>query len=279
MSNKNIIQKCANHADRVEEILKPLSNIYGIDNLFYAELLPKHEKAMFISNKYSTVEKLMNIGHFSEQHNKFISEISITSGCHKFIWPQDPSNLDEVGTMLKDTGIKSGMSFIYSTGDTIKNIGFASTNYSDELLNMFVNKNELFHHFIKYFENEAKDILQDSTQLLMDFKSASENSLSNLQNNKLKECVNSMEIKKLYITNREGENITYLTRREYECLFLLCKGNSMKQIAHILKLSPRTVEEYLITCKTKFGVYNKFELVNRALLMEIDKLAIINEDQ
>jgi DNA-binding CsgD family transcriptional regulator len=277
MSNDDIIHKCANHAEKVEEILKPLSSIYGIDNLFYAELFPDQEKAVFISNKISTVEKLMHIGHFSEQHNKFISEISISSGCHKFVWPQDPSNLDEVGTMLKDTGIKAGISFIYRSGNSIKNIGFASSNYSDELLNIFVNKNDLFHHFIKYFENEAKDILQDSAQLLMNFKSAHESIKSDLDINRLKECINSMEIKKLYIQQEGSANLTYLTRREYECLFLLCKGRSTKQIAQILRLSPRTVEDYLITCKSKLGVYNKFELINRAFQMELDKIVVIND--
>ena len=252
-----------------------MSSTFGIDNFFYTDLYPNQDKAGFASNQPSTIEKLIQIGHFSEQHNNFLSEITANNS-HKFIWPQD--SLDEVGMMLKDTGIKSGMSILYRSGDSIKNVGFASTSRSAELLNMFLNKSDLLLHFIKYFENEAKEILLENSNFLVDFKSSSELTISELHEKKLKKCIKSLEIKKLYLPSKKTEIPVYLTKREYESLFFLCKGKSSKQIAHILKISPRTVEEYLKTCKQKLRVYNKYELINRALQMEIDKLFIVVED-
>ena len=51
-----------------------------------------------------------------------------------------------------------------------------------------------------------------------------------------------------------------LTSREFECFFWTMKDKTAKQIAKILSLSPRTVEEYLANIKHKLGCQSKFEL-------------------
>lgn len=51
-----------------------------------------------------------------------------------------------------------------------------------------------------------------------------------------------------------------LSPREQGCMRLLLKGKSIKEIAAILKLSPRTVEHYLESVKNKFNCQFKNEL-------------------
>jgi len=269
------MEQCVHYASKVEEILKPISSHYGIDNFFYKELFPERNKMFVLSNQSSTVQKLLEIGRFSEAHDRFLIEIQDNT-CHKFIWPQDPERSDKVGGMLKEVGIKSGVSFLYRAGDIIKNIGFASTSRSADLLNILANKEELFHHFIKYFENEAHKSFHDKNKELVNFNIGSIGNSSTSQI-VMKNCIDSMNIKKLFIPNIENEDESYLTKREYETLFFLCKGQSIKQIAGSLNLSNRTVESYLEKCKKKFSVYNKFDLVNIALQMGIDKLHVNND--
>lgn len=57
----------------------------------------------------------------------------------------------------------------------------------------------------------------------------------------------------------------YLSKREMECLRFTVRGKSAKQIAAELKISSRTVEEYLNNIKLKLGVFSKAELIDKTL--------------
>lgn len=56
-----------------------------------------------------------------------------------------------------------------------------------------------------------------------------------------------------------------LTVRESECLFYLLRGKTVKQIAIVLKISSRTVEEYCEKLRVKFRALNKNELIEKAI--------------
>lgn len=56
-------------------------------------------------------------------------------------------------------------------------------------------------------------------------------------------------------------NGCYLTIRESEIVELLVKGKTVKEIAMLLKLSPRTVEHYIENIKYKVGVNTKSDLI------------------
>ncbi len=59
----------------------------------------------------------------------------------------------------------------------------------------------------------------------------------------------------------------FFPKREQECLYLLVTGKTIKQIARILKLSPRTVEHYLESVKEKTGTTHRSELIEKAIDM------------
>ncbi len=56
-----------------------------------------------------------------------------------------------------------------------------------------------------------------------------------------------------------------LTTREAECLFLLIRGKSAKEIARFLEISFRTVEGYLENIKYKMEVSSRSELIAKAI--------------
>ena len=58
---------------------------------------------------------------------------------------------------------------------------------------------------------------------------------------------------------------THLSSRESECLFYLLRGNTAKQIARLLSLSPKTVEHYIENMKLKFHCQTKSELISKAI--------------
>jgi DNA-binding CsgD family transcriptional regulator len=56
-----------------------------------------------------------------------------------------------------------------------------------------------------------------------------------------------------------------LTSRQSECLFFLLRGKVAKEIARILGISYRTVEEHIEQLKLKFNCHNKSELMCLAI--------------
>jgi DNA-binding CsgD family transcriptional regulator len=58
---------------------------------------------------------------------------------------------------------------------------------------------------------------------------------------------------------------TQLTKRQLECLLLLIKGKTAKQIAKQLNLSPRTVEDHCEQLKARLDCHSKSELIDKAV--------------
>ncbi len=75
--------------------------------------------------------------------------------------------------------------------------------------------------------------------------------------------VKSLANKKISI---EVNGITvYLTKRETECILHLLRYKTVKDIARILQLSPRTIEDYIARLKCKLDCNTKAELIEVAL--------------
>lgn len=66
--------------------------------------------------------------------------------------------------------------------------------------------------------------------------------------------------------HRRGALLDAPTRRELEVLRLLAKGNTNRQIAGLLGLSTRTVENHRANLMAKLGLVSRVELVNYAEL-------------
>lgn len=67
---------------------------------------------------------------------------------------------------------------------------------------------------------------------------------------------------RIYLVDKRYAEI-YFTRRESECLVLLTTGQTIKETAATLKLSPRTVEFYLKNIKEKLQCRTKIELLEK----------------
>lgn len=64
----------------------------------------------------------------------------------------------------------------------------------------------------------------------------------------------------------DNENKFELSSRERECLFLLVRGKSAKEIGALLCLSKRTIESYIENIKNKMNCRNKAEILVAAIL-------------
>jgi len=67
-----------------------------------------------------------------------------------------------------------------------------------------------------------------------------------------------------YIVENTND-LSKLSTRQLECLFFILRGKTMKEIAYILDISTRTVENHIIALKGKLGCTNKSQLIEHAI--------------
>ena len=69
-----------------------------------------------------------------------------------------------------------------------------------------------------------------------------------------------------HYTLQDHHNKYELTNREFECVFLLVRGKSAREIGVLLSLSKRTVESYIENIKNKMDCQNKAQVLVKAVL-------------
>jgi len=70
----------------------------------------------------------------------------------------------------------------------------------------------------------------------------------------------------------------YFTQREYECIVALVRGETVKEIAANLRLSPRTVEYYIKNMKNKLGCSTRAQLIKEVMMTDLAKACLLNDE-
>jgi DNA-binding CsgD family transcriptional regulator len=134
--------------------------------------------------------------------------------------------------------------------------GTDRNNYG--ILSEYVNKRPLFESFIRYFNHAAVDIINVNDNLkiihpgyrIPAYDPTYDNASQQLQTRFLKETMSP--------TNKK----MYLTKREAECINYLGQGKTAKEVANLLKISPRTVEYYLQNARLRLKCSDRSHLIN-----------------
>lgn len=99
-----------------------------------------------------------------------------------------------------------------------------------------------------------------------DFTSANIIDLSRFLMNSAKRY-NNYTNKQFFYAIEDNHLEIRLSARELECIFFFLRGKTAKEIAKILKLSPRTIEKHIEHIKIKFKCVNRSQLIEKALAM------------
>lgn len=82
----------------------------------------------------------------------------------------------------------------------------------------------------------------------------------------LKKLDDDLQLNTLHYMLNDNRNKYALTNRECECIFLLIRGKTAKEIGALLSLSKRTVESYIENIRNKMNCKNKSEILVKAVL-------------
>lgn len=147
--------------------------------------------------------------------------------------------------------------------DSVEFFGFwGHVNTSHHFERIYLNYGHLLKAFATYFKQECSQIIQTDVTPTLSLKELIGTDLFKSKPKSQAE-VDSQSLRQYLIElgfSQEIAKADLLSTREKECIKLLVKGKSTKEIATLLGLSPRTVEHYLENIKNKFNCLYKNEL-------------------
>jgi DNA-binding CsgD family transcriptional regulator len=141
--------------------------------------------------------------------------------------------------------------------DYCDSFGFATSRYNESIINSYLSNLGLLRNFMNYFHENSSSMINQAKKENVFLPFNEQKPIITLRSEELEEKFSDKKIKYKF------------SRRQLECISLLVKGFTAKEIADQLHLSFRTVESYIELMKKKLNCKNKTELVIR--LMSIKK--------
>lgn len=234
-----------NLVDEINQVITPLITYFGLDSFNFHKTY-NDDSQIRLSNT-------PNWYHYYLTNKLYQQSIFELPAYHysktRLIW----SNIDTHNVILKEAsqfGIKYGITLVEPVSDGCEFYFLGTTSNDQTVINKYLSNFHLLEKFITNFKNSGKQLLSLAEQH--------------------KIIAHDWQLNKLTFTPIHNiERIAFLasiygfefTSRELECVPLLLKGLSSKQIAERLKISFRTVEVYIENLKRKTGTYNKKELI------------------
>ena len=75
----------------------------------------------------------------------------------------------------------------------------------------------------------------------------------------------------------ENGKESFLSMRETQCICLLAKGFTAKEMARHLVLSPRTIETYLNQIKFKLSCHNRTSILKKLTQYKWNKIILLHD--
>ena len=157
-------------------------------------------------------------------------------------------------------GLSSGLSIYKRYENYVELWDFSSTQQNSILSGSILSKKiiDILSEYIKYFNYNIKK-LKLCENLTINFPNKID--LSNPISLPLDFSLFLKVIEEdSYLASYKNREFS-LTKRELECLRMLSMGNTMKESAKTLGLSPRTIEQYMNNIKQKSNTYLKSDLI------------------
>jgi DNA-binding CsgD family transcriptional regulator len=152
--------------------------------------------------------------------------------------------------------VDHGMILVRSEEDYIEASCFSGFMAQQPLYNIFINEPGIFRGFVDYF----KQRLTRHSLSLLDHGVGLSN--FNLPSHKLPALNTTLspEDRRAIVSSCGWNSLLQISARERDCLSLLRKGFTYREIGDCLNISERTVEHYLESAKNKLGICTRSEL-------------------
>lgn len=275
---KNIIRRHPSiaHAHDIQEICRPLQH-FNISYFSHAHIDNEKRFAAICSNpgflEHYISKKYYNADIHMAGTNKFNNFV---------IWDTiERSGLSEkMGIEALEFGIDHTFTII-EVNEQGKDYYHFSTHLPCKSFNQIYLRNfDLLNLFIAYFKDKIREtkILSSAYNVTYTLDDSAEgyaiknNDVLTNMDNKRDKFIESLSLAN-HLTNH-----FIFTKREKECLLFTIRGKTAKQIARILGVSHRTIEEYLANIKVKMRVASKAEMIEKIMAIQLSLQSAIDLD-
>ncbi|CAM4452090.1 MAG: hypothetical protein LEGION0398_MBIBDBAK_00766 [Legionellaceae bacterium] len=241
-------------SETIDTICQPLKKLIGLEQFIYRKTF--HDgKRVYLTN---TAKQLH---WYFENHFYLIDGYQGKPDSYKnefAIWPLPGQNPLFLNEMINAFDCGNGFTIVETTSDGMDVFFYLISGTKNSDPNIYLTNLNALIKFNIYFKEKARDLIRkisNTGALILD---------SNLQINNSKEEEFNHFISEISLPNyiEINKNKITLTNRENECLQLIKFGNTNKEIARKLGISPRTVETYLNQIKTKTGIRTQKSLIS-----------------
>lgn len=250
--NLQALKHAEAHSSIIENICQPLFNNFEITNFGYVR---------FYDN--GTMLRLSTDHEWTKKYfmHEFYNDIDFYS-------MQDLKEGDLRKSLIYGTPLKEHHTALYDHNiwniiviyERQQNYGdvwfFGALRQHFQIMNFYINHMNVLEHFILYFRQKSHGIIDNKNNETLITTTINPFSDSGFENNDK----NIFDTKKFYLEGKYG-NI-HFSEQEFECLKFLSRGKSIKEIATIIKISPKTVESYIHRIKNKTGGLSTSKIID-----------------
>jgi len=271
MGNNNvheIVQYNHEFAEKLTNFCKPIFENFGFTSFGYNRIYEDGRRIILESNK-KWFEFYGKVGFEEKNHgsNSMVQQVANllniphSQGYHLHMLSGKPSN--KAHEFLVEIDLWNCMSIYLPLNKGVEIFHLAAPRSNEAVVDICLNQRELIERFIHYFREKIYDINFDKVPSILNesFAALFNQDIKKTNNSSInywpKNYIDQTEFHKFYLKTHNK----FITKREAECLCYLTFGKTGKEIARILKISPRTVESHLNTLKGKLNCITKSELI------------------
>ncbi len=254
--NKEAVEYYRSLSSSVETFCQPLSEYLGISLFIYFRIYHNSTYITLSNDINLTQEYCFNV----DKDSLYFQEYLENDTKSRFIlWPKDPINL---GTQIVfNKNYWHGLNILKLHDDYVEGCSFLSHVDNSRIHEFFIRNSNVLEKFAEYFKVVFADSIAQGSKHKAIFKSGFDFYLPKHEIRKPLDIRGFLE--KIGIGGDDVKlngKIMRITLREKQCLELMDKGYSLKEIGKELLLSHRTIETHINNIKHKTGYYYKHDL-------------------
>lgn len=260
--NKDALLYFKNSVSSLKDDAELLKSYLGISEFGYLK--------MFFDNRYfylSSDPKMVDecVGNLRDATIFYDKASSVHNGYTTILWPNAPTHY--AMSLYQKHNHWNGITVLKRNADSIEQFWFTSDINNSFLGNYYIKHDKSLIAFVQYWlNNNGKRLKLNTPEILATFVDGV--NFANLDKIESDVGAEQEQVKNFLKQIRSGGvNINtkignvHITPRELECLSLLAKGNTGKEAANSLEISPRTVEGHINNIRSKLGFLCKSDII------------------
>jgi len=243
---------------QIKKICEPIFKNYGIYSFAYNKIF-KNSSCLFLTSGFDKcikkyLELIANRSFQALANHAYIREKGY------FLWSKEAISQDVFLSLSYEFNIWHGLT-IYKKGlDSTEFFSFAFHKNASEKTNFYINNLFILEEFCAYFKEVAKDIVACSDQSKLAMIQNGVSPTLFLPEKYITPSTDDIFLNFLRKNMLSKKTKVKFSNREFQCITHIAHGKTIKDIARILNISPRTVESYIENVKNKTGLNFKSQL-------------------